>query len=786
MFHSFVMEQSLSKELTRLVDESVSTLGQVIEDALGAEAFSRIEKIRRFVKSPEGQSLSGLTKLKEDLRPLSKDERYAIAHAFSLMLELINSCETAYRRYRLKEEEMQVEGLHSFGRIIHVLTAHPTESRNPDIIFYFKKIQDLLQKQLESPQESFAKTLYRLLRFTWFLPMSKQKKPSVMDEAEYIYSLALQDDILKLFIVQNKKKQPFYLRTWVGGDKDGHPGVDEKTMLGSLQMARKVLYHWVERSLQSYLEDLLPLHRSSRNKMPELQRLLFASQDLRKKLRGVRRLSKGDARRLQVLKEKTAFMAEAYKKVFLSECPVLEDIVILFKIFPGLVVPLELREDSALVHEALKSSPAKFAISRMLKTLAHLSPEHDPRFYIRGFVLSQTESVDDMTAGLRLVEKYLGKAYLPVVPLFESAHSLERASEIVEEFLQTSSKLKIVQEYWSGKFEVMLGYSDSAKENGAFPSRFLISTAIAKLAKVIEDRKLQPIFFHGSGGSVERGGGSVQEQTEWWPTSALSTVKVTVQGEMIYRSYVASEILQSQLERFAQARDRIDESPCATMSEEAQQKLARLSEFVQGSYRGMLKDPHFLQLIESATPYSFLKDLKMGSRPSKRQTSVSLKSLRAIPWVLCWTQTRALFPTWWGVGQFWSQLSSEEKKQYRKIFAESSLFRSYIKVLGFTLEKMDLNVFSLYLHSSKLPREVVSSFEERFSREFDLCQQAVREITGQKSFLWYRPWLETSIHLRSPLIHPISVLQLLALEDHDIPLLRETVTGVASGMLTTG
>lgn len=779
------MEQNLAKELTGLVDKSVSTLGRVIADELGAKGFERIENIRRFVKSKDGQNLEGLLKLKEDLKKLSGPDRYAIAHAFSLMLELINACESAYRASRLREtfaEEIKPAG--TYGRIIHVLTAHPTESRNPDIIYYFKKIQDLLECFLADPASADWQELYVLLRWAWLIPMSKQKKPTVMDEAEYIYSLSLHKDVIDLYIEQVKRKQPFYLRTWVGGDKDGHPGVDEKAMLGSLQMSRKFLFAWVHERLQIYLTDLEPLSRSANEKHKELKSLLQMSKELKQHLGKVKRLQKGDGQRLNLCKEKLEKVFIAYKKLFGLESAPLADLRGLLKVFPGLVVPLELREDSGLVYEAVKNPPTKFAISRMLKSLALLSPNHDPRFYIRGFVLSQCESAADIAAGVKLVEKYLGKAKLPVVPLFESAHSLHAGVEIVEEFLKSPARMSMVKNLWSGKFEVMLGYSDSAKENGSFPSRFLISSAVQGIEKAIQKKHLQPIFFHGSGGSIERGGGSVQEQTEWWPSSALATVKVTVQGEMIYRNYAAPEILRRQLQRFAAARDK--QSSQQKSQEPWHADLLRMSDFIQKSYQGMVQDPHFLELIETATPYSFMKDLRMGSRPSKRQGAVNLKSLRAIPWVLCWTQTRALFPSWWGVGSFWAQLKADEKAKYQKIFKDSSLFRSYVKVLGFTLEKIDLNVFALYLRSSRLPREVTDSFIRRFQKEYVACQTAVHEITGEKSLLWYRPWLETSIHLRSPLINPLNVLQLLALEDHDVPLLRETVTGVASGMLTTG
>ncbi|MBV2168018.1 MAG: phosphoenolpyruvate carboxylase [Bdellovibrio sp.] len=780
------MAQTLAKELTSLVDWSVTELGNVIKSELGAEGFHRIESIRRFVKSARGQTRAGLLDLKNELASLSSQDRFYIAHSFSLMLELINSCEAAYRTSRLKQEKQRasLESPHQYGRIIHVLTAHPTESRSPDIIYYFKKIQDLLEKHLDHAEEADTPSLQTLLKWVWRIPMSKQRKPSVMDEAEYIYSLALQKDILEIFIAQRKQMLPFYVRSWVGGDKDGHPGVDEKTMLGSLQMARGFLLRFVSERFQIFVDDLTPLvHSASRDKK-KLQQMLFVAKGVKRSLFKLRKIQAGDSLKIKALQNLLDQLAKSYHALFKAESVLLMDIRHLMKAFPGLVVPLELREDSSLVREALTHSSNKFAISRMLKALGKISPDHDPRFYVRGFVLSQTESAQDIAAGLALVEKYLGTARLPVVPLFESAHALESSVAIVKEFLGNSRRRNLIKKLWSKKFEVMLGYSDSAKENGAFPSRYLISSAIQGLEKTIRSYELTPIFFHGSGGSVERGGGSIQEQTEWWPTSALETIKVTVQGEMIYRSYAAPEILKRQIERFTFARDEGGEP--RELGGHAQKDLLRMSEFVQKSYQGILHEPEFLTLIEKATPYSFLKDLRLGSRPSKRQGPVNLKNLRAIPWVLCWTQTRALFPSWWGVGSFWKTLSSQEKKRYQHLFKTSSLFSSYIKVLGFTLAKIELEVFALYLHSSPLPEVVVKGFLRKFQDEYESCQKAVHEISGEKSLLWYRPWLETSIQLRSPLIHPLNVLQILALEKKDIPLLRETVTGVASGMLTTG
>ncbi|QDK36175.1 phosphoenolpyruvate carboxylase [Bdellovibrio sp. NC01] len=779
------MQKELSPIFTHLVDWSVSILGQVIELKLGKAAFNRIEKIRRYVKTADGGSLQGLLKLKKDLSKLSAEEQYDIAHAFGLMLEIINSCEAAYRVFRLRQSEpLEVEVEDHSGRIIHVLTAHPTESRNPEIIVYLKKIQNLLEKHLEKPESKDTQELFESICLAWVLPLSKQRKPSVMDEAEYIYSLSLHPDIIDLYLEQKQKAQSFYIRTWVGGDKDGHPGVNEITMHGSLQLSRKHLQHWFDQKCRKLIAELQPALKSSTSERKHLIKLVKGVRLVQARARAIKILKNGDAKKIRTLQELLLEVSESYDWTVGSRSEILNQLNDLFKVFPGLVVPLELREDSALVHEALKTQRSDTNIERMLKKLSQLSLEHDPRFYVRGFVLSQCESAADIQAGIDLTRKYLGKASLPVVPLFESAHSLENCVSIIEELLSKKAILPLIKRQWSSQLEVMLGYSDSAKENGSFPSRFLIQSAVLDLEKLISKKGLTPIFFHGSGGSVERGGGSIQEQTEWWPQSALTTVKMTIQGEVIYRNYTAKELLSRHLQLLTQTRE--EHKGNVRLRKDSVKAMEDLATYVRHSYQDILSEPEFLDLIEHATPYMFMKDLRLGSRPSKRQGNLQLKNLRAIPWVLCWTQTRALFPSWWGVGHYWSTLSRAQKAQLKRAFKDSALLRSYIKVLGFTLEKIELDIFSLYLHSSKLSKQVVDEFDLRFRQEFELCKKCVREISGERSLLWYRPWLETSIALRSPLIHPLNILQLIALETKNIHLLRETVTGVASGMLTTG
>src|SRR5690606_12986993 len=137
---------------------------------------------------------------------------------------------------------------------------------------------------------------------------------------------------------------------------------------------------------------------------------------------------------------------------------------------------------------------------------------------------------------------------------------------ITEGFLETERGARLIKHHWSDHFEVMLGYSDSAKEVGSLPSRLMIGKAMRELESALSRRNVLPVFFHGSGGSIARGGGSIEEQIRWWPHSALRTYKVTVQGEMVQRSFASGEILRSQLRKIGAISSKLlsepDAEPC--------------------------------------------------------------------------------------------------------------------------------------------------------------------------------------------------------------------------------
>jgi phosphoenolpyruvate carboxylase len=784
-FLFFTRHMKLAIELRSLVHESVALLGIVIKHQLGNKAFQRIERIRQQMTllrdQSDSQSEVVLEKLTRDLQKITPEQRQNVAHAFTLMLELMNTSENAYRSFRLNQRQKKSPSELRPQSITYVLTAHPTEARSPENIDVFHHIQTLLIEILESSETGEKvkmdtrqkNDLLHFLELAWRTPIVRQRSPKVKDEADYIYSQVFRDDVLFSLMDANHGDIKFGLASWVGGDKDGHPGVDEKTMLESLTLSRNQLLKVVHRLLQDVrgTVELVP-------KSPLSDQVIL----LQARLRKTRILKKNDFKEIQNCTELLVTLQKDYQKIFGSMHPQLRRIAQILKLFPGLVIPLELRESS----DVLMSVPEKnktLAIDRMLQKVGWLCGQGNPRVYIRGFIIAMTQSAQHLRKAAEKQKIVFGAAMLPIIPLFEEAISLANSVKIMEEVLADPVLRSVVKKYWNSNLEMMVGYSDSSKEGGVLPSRLAIARALPKLEKLVRSSGFTPIFFHGSGGSVDRGGGNIEDQMSWWPRSAIFNYKVTIQGEMVERSMATPAIARRQLEKIANSASLV---LSRLISGKENSYLKAFSERVTQSYRKKITAPDFLSVVSAATPYSYINVLKIGSRPAKRQAELTVKGLRAIPWILCWTQTRLLFPTWWGVGSAWRVCSAKEKRELKKAFRSDAAFTSYVKALDFTLAKVELAVFKNYLNQSGLPSSLKQSFTKEVESEFRSTCSFVQAMTGSKKRLSYKPWLKESIDLRSPMIHPLNILQILAQQNHEIALLRLTVTGISAGMMATG
>lgn len=765
---------NIPKELQSLVYWAIDLLGQSIKEQYGFETFQKVEKLRKQMKSIRAEEvqkvLQVLNKNKSELDKLNDKELYRIAHAFSLMLELINRCESAFRYSRLQGREHKEFKQKPYASIF-VFTAHPTEARSEETLQMFREIYESLIEAINYGRHHVEDKIKYILSLALYIPMARNEKPSVKDEAQYLYSYVLREEIISQQIDFYRRGIVVHFRSWVGGDKDGHPGVDQKTLKMSLDLSRKKIVIWLENKLKDLENDIKYL---GVNKTVEssISRLKLSVKELRK-------VDTGDGKKIQNFKRNLISLNTKLKTHYKIKFHMLEEINILFWLYPALVLPLEIREDSQIVGESIKNKDAK--IHKMLIALKEISLGMEPKWYVRGFVLSQTESAQDIWGGYSLINKVFRDYKIPIVPLFETASALSNSCDIIEEFFKMDSQIKKKhQSIWSSRFEVMLGYSDSSKESGVLPSRYLIHKALYRLDKFLDKNKLTPVFFHGNGGSIERGGGSIKEQTQWWPKSAVNIFKATTQGEMIARNFQSDLIMQSQIEKI------IEELNFKSGKLENNKVLEKFQKLIQTSYQELVNNSYFKTQILPATPYSYLNLLKIGSRPTKREINKSEDiKIRAIPWVLCWTQTRILMPTWWGVGSAFKSLGQNEREELKLLFAKNNLVSSFFKVLGFTLRKVELSIFKLYLNQSLSAEEAQQVYSD-FCEEYEKTLECFRFVTGEDDLLWFRPWLSQSIYFRSSMIHPLNLIQLIALERKNESLLRETVTGIACGMMTTG
>lgn len=792
MLFELLTEEHTPIELRELVKTSVALFGKVISEAVGDKQYRQIESIREVMASLRDKKESEVTPILRStlsqIERMKTGDRRIMARAFTLMLELINTCENAYRSVRLAKhsQEMRAQpqgrttenvraAAEKPNSIVYVLTAHPTEARSPENIAIFHLIQRQLIASLERRRsdQDIEASLFHFLNLMWRTAIVRDRAPAVGDEADSIYSTLLERNILDSLLTASGEVLPIFIRSWVGGDKDGHPGVDEKVMKKSLSLSRSHLIDYVHIQLAEVADTLQSL---------KLLRLGNDLAQLSRVLQTFRTIKNGDGGRLQTLGRRMHKLFSDYESEIGSLHPNLVQLQRLTQMFPGFVVPLELRESSdVLMSDQTKSS--RLAIDRMLRTLASLSKGGDPRWYARGFIVSMTSELVHLQVAELKVRRALGRARIPVIPLFEQAAALKKGPEIVRQWLDDPRLGRDVRDEWGGQCEMMIGYSDSSKESGALASRLEIAEAMHDLERLCLSQKVEPIFFQGSGGSVDRGGGAVQDQIAWWPRSALKTYKVTVQGEMVERSLANAEITRGQIERIAksatEALSKASEPPHLA-------SIRGFADAVADEYRRAIHDPEFLRLVEKATPYSALGELRIGYRPVSRQQQLSVEGLRAIPWVLCWTQTRVLFPTWWGIGTAWKGATPAMKKALRKAFADEPVFTSFVHALGFTLAKVEMPVWRMYLERSRLDPALIDQFYTAFEGEMAGTYEMLRTVTGHDDPLWFKPWLGASIRLRSSMIHPLNLLQILALEDKDFALFRLTVTGISSGMLTTG
>jgi phosphoenolpyruvate carboxylase len=732
-----------------------------------------------------------------------------------------------------------------------VLTAHPTEARRRAVVTALHRIADQLSRSddprlgdsdrtdaLRRVREEVA-TLWStsLLRRSTLDPLDEVRTTmAVFDETLFRLAPSLYRATERALGTPDTEppRTPAYLvlGSWVGGDRDGNPRVTSTVTREAMEIQADHVLRALEtaatrigRSLSQDAELLPPSAELSRALdeataaqptaagliarsavgQPHRRAVLLAADRIRATRTRDADLAYrspddlvADLRRVQRSLASAGAARSAYGE--------LQHLIWQAETFGFHLAELEVRQHSAVHAAALADldandgEPTEDMTREVLATFRVMAALQDRwgERACRRYVVSFCSSADDIEAVGRLARHALGdrveQIALQVVPLFETGEDLRRSADVLDEWIARRGGAP-------ASLEVMLGYSDSAKDVGPLSATLLLYDAQAALADWAHRHRVALTLFHGRGGSLGRGGGPVNRAILAQPPGSVAgRFKVTEQGEVIFARYGNPRIAQRHLEQVTAAVLMAELPQVGDRNREAALRFADLGTTMErasrSAYRALVETAGFADFFGRVSPLEELSDLALGSRPSRRPggdgRGLTLDDLRAIPWVFAWSQTRCNLTGWYGMGSGLAAVGDAEALQ--TAYAEWPLFTALVDNAEMSLAKTDRAVAERYLELGDRP-----DITAAILAELDRTTELVLATTGSSRLLEKRRILAAAVDLRNPYVDALSHLQLRALtalrrgetDDADRQarlraLLLLSVNGVAAGLQNTG
>ncbi len=673
--------------------------------------------------------------------------------------------------------------------------------------------------------------------------------------------------------------------SWIGADRDGHPGVTAEVTLHTARLQADHLLHGYEavalrlmqmvaarvdpahldRGLDSALvrdaEELPEIVRQLRRRFPDepyRQRLGAIAERLRRTratLTGATAPRSGayaDPSRLDaelaVLQQ--ALVADGLGRVAWGE---LTDLRWQLATFGFHLASLEVRQHAEVHRAAIQALrggaepehevAVGVSLAEILATFRAMA-RIQSRFGVeacRRYVISFTTDPEDVTAVLALARRAAeaepfgrpvpGLVDLPpalpvldVVPLLESAEALTGAGALLDRLLADPAYRTHLRDR-GDRQEVMLGYSDSSKESGFLAANWLLYVAQEALVASARRHGVTLTLFHGRGGAIGRGGGPANRAIlAQAPGSVGGRLKFTEQGEVVAAHYADVTIAQRHLEQVTAAvllastpeHERAVEEAAAT----GRATMTELSAISRTAYVALIEHPAFTDFFRAATPIDLIAGLGLGSRPTSRPRgavpgagtpgearperpaagSDGIRSLRAIPWVFAWSQSRANLPGWYGLGTALEAVTARGGREVvdhlSSLYRQWPFFASVLDNAELSLAKADLGIFRRYadLAGGAEAIAIRGLIEAEFARSVRLLLL----ITGRDRLLAGHATLARAIELRNPYVDALSAVQVELLERLRRPdiapaelvairaVIGATINGIAAGLQNTG
>src|SRR5437773_2108334 len=775
-----------------------ATLGRVVGRLAGEDTFRAVEELRRACRARRlgVPGAADLDTLLARTRSLPPETARLTARAFTVFFILINAAEQAHRVRRSRQDDLAAaqrgsvrwslrrlreagHGAEEVARALltldvrPVLTAHPTESARRTILDLQARLAEGLLARDGAPEPQRRAIEGRLegeVELLWLTEEVRRDRPSVMDEVSnalwYLEDRLLEAEWrVRERLIQAFEDEfgcglaavtPLTMGSWVGGDRDGNPFVTAEITLAA---ARSAL-----------VEPLLAQVRAHG-------------------FHGYRLDVREDAA------VHTRALLDLTTAVGLGE-------------LDGEAIRRELggRRPLHAPHVALTGpTDGTLQVFRVIRAIQDEIGVAAASTYI----VSRTRSADDLLrvlllareGGLVDLSREPALSRIDIVPLFETLEDLEQAPLVVRSLLGDP----IWQRHLAARRrhqEVMLGYSDSAKDAGLFPSAWALYRVQEDVARACADAGVSWTLFHGRGGTVGRGGGSpvARALTALPPGTVHGGIKITEQGEIVSQNFGLLSVAERSLElmlsgvllhRFEDWRTGLEPGEEARFRE----VMDRLAAEALPGYRTLVYGSGDLfKLFVQTTPVRELADVRFGSRPAYRAPGEeTIAGIRAIPWVFGWTQTRLMLPGWLGVGTALEAVGSEPGglAVLRRMAHAWPFFDDLLAKVEMVCAKADLAIARMYVRELGGDLALFDHLENEFRRTI----AALLRIRESDYLMRDNPMLQTAIGLRNPYVDPLSLLQVTLLQrkrDGDPapgPVsagLASTLNGIAQGLRNTG
>ena len=648
---------------------------------------------------------------------------------------------------------------------------------------------------------------------------------------------------------------PVRFASWMGGDRDGNPNVTHHITQEVLWLSR-----WKAADL--YLRDIEDLRweLSIQQCSEELQQALGSShpepyreylRDTRERLKATRhwlaeKLHGNDADDSQVIKTKDELLQPlllCYRSLLACNLPEIAngkllDFIYRVNSFGIELLKLDIRQESGRHRQAISAITEYLGLGNfetwteqarqnfLLQELQSKRPllpkylnepagsliEHpdvqevfatmrtlaeQPSESLGAYIISMAEYPSDVLAVLLLQKEAGIKQALRVVPLFETLKDLDGAAST----MSTLFNMHWYKQHIQGKHEVMIGYSDSAKDAGFMSANWAQYRAQEELTAVAKQHGIQLTLFHGRGGSISRGGAPTQQALFSQPPGSISgAIRVTEQGEMIRFKFGLEGIALQNLEIYTAATLEATLLPPPVPKTEWRDLMHQMTDLSVQVYRQTVREnPHFVKYLRTVTPELELQMLPLGSRPAKRKVSGGIESLRAIPWVFAWTQIRLMLPAWLGTGAALNEvLDQGQRATLDEMLAQWPYFQTLIDMLEMVLSKADGDV-ALYYESHLTYDPDLKVLGEELRQRLKDAVQTLLTLKGESKLLTSNDVLDQSMRVRKPYLLPLHLLQAELMKRRRLYLAEQnaehtpvdhalmvSIAGIAAGLRNTG